>query len=229
MDNPYLIHPATIVEKVREADDIHTYRLRLNDEQARRHYRFAAGQFNMVYLFGVGEVAISIVSDPDEPEWLDHTIRTAGRVTSAIAQLQVGEALGIRGPTASTIWIRQDSPRRQDTARSAVSRAVRRVAEASRYRGVADERPAGQNMGASCRRSDRTIRARVDRRGEDDGDDVRARDHDAHGCADSSSPRDSRDRRLCVAGAAYGMRHRPLRPLPDGALFSVQRRVGHAL
>lgn len=98
MVNPYLIHPATIMEKIREADDIHTYRLRLNDEETRRHFCFTAGQFNMVYLFGVGEVAISIVSDPEEPERLDHTIRSVGRVTSAIAQLQPGETLGIRGP-----------------------------------------------------------------------------------------------------------------------------------
>ena len=96
--NPYLIQPATIVEKIREAEDIDTYRLRFVDEQVRRSYRFAAGQFNMVYLFGVGEVAISIVSDPDEPESLDHTIRVVGRVTKAIAQLQAGDELGIRGP-----------------------------------------------------------------------------------------------------------------------------------
>jgi NAD(P)H-flavin reductase len=96
--NPYLIQPATIVEKIREADDIDTYRLQFVDEQVRRAYRFAAGQFNMVYLFGVGEVAISIVSDPDEPDYLDHTIRAAGRVTSAMSQLQIGEVLGIRGP-----------------------------------------------------------------------------------------------------------------------------------
>ncbi|MBS0149626.1 MAG: FAD/NAD(P)-binding protein [Nitrospira sp.] len=98
MANPYLIQAATIMEKIQEADDIYTYRLRLNNEDARRNFRFTAGQFNMVYLFGVGEVAISIVSDPDKPEHLDHTIRSVGRVTSAIAQLQAGEALGIRGP-----------------------------------------------------------------------------------------------------------------------------------
>ena len=96
--NPYLIQPATIVEKIREAEDIDTYRLRFIDEQVRRSYRFAAGQFNMVYLFGVGEVAISVVSDPDEPESLDHTIRVVGRVTKAIAQLKPGDELGIRGP-----------------------------------------------------------------------------------------------------------------------------------
>lgn len=96
--NPYLIHQATIAEKIRESDDINTYRLQLMDEQVRRTYRFAAGQFNMVYLFGVGEVAISIVSDPDEPTFLDHTIRAVGRVTKAIADLQSGDVLGIRGP-----------------------------------------------------------------------------------------------------------------------------------
>jgi NAD(P)H-flavin reductase len=98
MDNPYFIHPATIVEKIREAEDIHTYRLRLDDEKTSRNFRFAAGQFNMVYLFGVGEVAISIVSDPDQSEFLDHTIRAVGRITKAIAGLQTGNVLGLRGP-----------------------------------------------------------------------------------------------------------------------------------
>ena len=98
MANPYLIHPATIVEKIQEAEDITTYRLQLVDEQVRRQFRFKAGQFNMVYLFGVGEVAISIVSDPDEPEFLDHTIRAVGRVTKGIADLKSGDVLGIRGP-----------------------------------------------------------------------------------------------------------------------------------
>jgi sulfhydrogenase subunit gamma (sulfur reductase) len=96
--NPYVIHPASIVCKTKEAEDIHTFRLQFVDEAMRQSYRFAAGQFNMVYLFGVGEVAISIVSDPDEPENLDHTIRAVGRVTNAIARLKEGDALGIRGP-----------------------------------------------------------------------------------------------------------------------------------
>ena len=98
MINPYTIHSATIVEKIREAEDINTYHVQLVDEQVRQQFRFAAGQFNMVYLFGVGEVAISIVSDPDEPTFLDHTIRAVGRVTKAIADLQPGDVLGIRGP-----------------------------------------------------------------------------------------------------------------------------------
>lgn len=96
--NPYAIAMATIVGIQREAEDIATYRLELVDPEQRRAYRFAAGQFNMLYVFGVGEVPISIVSDPDEPHRLDHTIRAVGRVTEALARLQIGDALGVRGP-----------------------------------------------------------------------------------------------------------------------------------
>ena len=96
--NPYTIQPATIVEKVKESEDISTFRLRFEDPTVRRSFRFAAGQFNMVYAFGVGEVPISIVSDPDEPEFLDHTIRIVGRVTKTMAHLAKGDVLGIRGP-----------------------------------------------------------------------------------------------------------------------------------
>ena len=96
--NPYLIHSATIIDKIQESSAIHTYRLRIDNEDVRRRYRFLAGQFNMLYMFGVGEVAISIVSDPDEPELLDHTIRSVGRVTKAMANLQPGDVLGVRGP-----------------------------------------------------------------------------------------------------------------------------------
>ncbi len=96
--NPYLIYPAAIVDKTQESADIVSLRLRLDDPDIRRQFRFQAGQFNMLYVFGVGEVAISIVSDPDEPQFLDHTIRVVGRVTNVIGKMQIGESLGIRGP-----------------------------------------------------------------------------------------------------------------------------------
>jgi NAD(P)H-flavin reductase len=61
-------------------------------------YAFEPGQFNMLYLFGVGEVAISISSDPGHPERLGHTIRHVGRVTNAFRRLLPGDEVGIRGP-----------------------------------------------------------------------------------------------------------------------------------
>jgi NAD(P)H-flavin reductase len=59
---------------------------------------FAPGQFDMVYVYGVGEAAISISSDPATPELLSHTIRAVGWVTRALNELQPGTTIGIRGP-----------------------------------------------------------------------------------------------------------------------------------
>lgn len=96
--NPYLPHIAKVIERRQESDTIFTLRLRFEDAPVRESYRFAPGQFNMVYLFGVGEVAISIVSDPEEEGLFDHTIRIVGRVTEGLAALKQGDSVGIRGP-----------------------------------------------------------------------------------------------------------------------------------
>jgi len=56
---------AEIVSRIQESDSVFTLRLRLVDESERLNYCFQPGQFNMVYLYGVGEVAISIVSDAE--------------------------------------------------------------------------------------------------------------------------------------------------------------------
>jgi sulfhydrogenase subunit gamma (sulfur reductase) len=89
--------PAEIVEKHSFGPHIHAYGLRLLDPEARPRFDFVPGQFNMVYTPGVGEVAISISSDPAE-ERLEHTIRIVGRVTRVIDGLGVGDVVGIRGP-----------------------------------------------------------------------------------------------------------------------------------
>ncbi len=96
--NPYLLQEAEILERIDEAAGIFTLRLRFSDAALQRAYTFQPGQFNMVYLYGVGEVAISIVSDPRDEHIFDHTIRVVGRVTRGLAQLQTGQYIGIRGP-----------------------------------------------------------------------------------------------------------------------------------
>jgi NAD(P)H-flavin reductase len=62
---------------------------------------FAPGQFNMLYVFGVGEVPISISSDPGEVPSLEHTTRVVGTVTRALRRLKRGDTLGVRGPFGS--------------------------------------------------------------------------------------------------------------------------------
>ncbi|MEQ8965489.1 MAG: FAD/NAD(P)-binding protein [Azospirillaceae bacterium] len=62
---------------------------------------FAPGQFNMLYVFGVGEVAISLSGDPGDPGPLRHTVRGVGAVSRAIVGLGPGGTIGVRGPFGS--------------------------------------------------------------------------------------------------------------------------------
>ena len=97
-----LPHEAEIVDKWHEAREIFTFRFRFKDRNIRHSFRFRPGQFNMIYLFGSGEIPISIVSDPDDPECFDHTVRIVGNVTGVMATLEKGDVVGIRGPYGSS-------------------------------------------------------------------------------------------------------------------------------
>ncbi len=96
--DPYTPFEAEVVERIQESSTIFTLRLRFTDAEQHERYSFQPGQFNMVYLYGVGEVAISIVSDPEDEQLYDHTIRIVGRVTRGLAQVKQGQRVGIRGP-----------------------------------------------------------------------------------------------------------------------------------
>lgn len=94
----HLPHSAVIDRRVQESPGIFSLRLQYVDTNVQDIFEFQPGQFNMLSLFGVGEVPISIVSDPDDSHFFDHTIRVAGRVTEALSRLQPGDRVGIRGP-----------------------------------------------------------------------------------------------------------------------------------
>jgi NAD(P)H-flavin reductase len=66
-------------------------------------FRFAPGQFNMLYAFGAGEVPISISGNPAKPSDLVHTIRAVGPATRALGRLRRGSSIGVRGPFG-TAW-----------------------------------------------------------------------------------------------------------------------------
>ncbi len=59
---------------------------------------FSPGQFNMLYVFGVGEIPVSISGDPTSTRRLIHTIRVVGPVTRALRALKTGDTIGVRGP-----------------------------------------------------------------------------------------------------------------------------------
>lgn len=59
---------------------------------------FQPGQFHMLYVFGVGEVPISISGDPADTGRLVYTVRSVGQTTHALVHRKPGEVIGLRGP-----------------------------------------------------------------------------------------------------------------------------------
>ena len=88
---PYRVHRVT-----KETSD--TFTLELLPEAGHAGFAFAAGQFNMLYVCGIGEVPISISGDPGVPQALVHTTRAVGAVTKGMEGLRKGDSIGIRGP-----------------------------------------------------------------------------------------------------------------------------------
>lgn len=102
--NPWLPRQAVIEHVHSEAPGVWTYRLSETSSNLAVGYHFQPGQFNMLYLPGFGEVAISLSGPPPSAVatetvggWV-HTIRQAGQVTGAITRLLAGDRLAIRGP-----------------------------------------------------------------------------------------------------------------------------------
>lgn len=98
-------HPAPMVPSVvrvqsvrRETHDTFTLAL----EPPHAGYVSRPGQFNMLYVFGIGEVPISVSGDLANSGSIVHTIRAVGAVTNALGKLQAGQAVGLRGPFGST-------------------------------------------------------------------------------------------------------------------------------
>jgi NAD(P)H-flavin reductase len=91
--DPMRPRPVRVTRVARETSDTVTVRLETPEAGA-----FAPGQFNMVYLFGAGEVPLSLSGDPARPGESIHTIRAVGSVTRPMTRLRRGAVLGLRGP-----------------------------------------------------------------------------------------------------------------------------------
>ena len=94
--NPMLVDPCRITKVSQETDD--TFTLELVRADGTDGFFFRAGQFNMIYAFGAGEIPISISGDPAATGHLVHTTRAVGTVTKVMRRLKKGGVLGVRGP-----------------------------------------------------------------------------------------------------------------------------------
>jgi NAD(P)H-flavin reductase len=92
---PYLMEIEKITE---ETPDVKTFRLRFKNEEDAQKFSFKAGQFGEYSVLGEGESTFCIASPPTRKEYIECTFRKTGRVTNALANLDIGDTVGFRGP-----------------------------------------------------------------------------------------------------------------------------------
>lgn len=87
-----------VIEEIRpEIEDVRSYFFRFEDPELERSFTVRSGQFVMCTVFGAGEFAVSLPFSP-EGDRRHLSVRSAGKVTGALARLAPGDKIGLRGP-----------------------------------------------------------------------------------------------------------------------------------
>ncbi len=88
---PYCVH-----DVAKETPD--TFTLTLQPQNGTGGNSFQPGQFSMLWVFGAGELPISISGDPGKQDHLVYTVRSVGKATNALVSQKAGAGIGVRGP-----------------------------------------------------------------------------------------------------------------------------------
>jgi NAD(P)H-flavin reductase len=107
MENIYKPYLMNISEMIDEAPGVRTLRLNFQDEKDAKNFQFQAGQFGLYSVFGAGESTFCIASPPTRMDYIECTFRQAGRVTTALREMNVGDTIGFRGPYGNTFPIKE--------------------------------------------------------------------------------------------------------------------------
>lgn len=91
--NPMVPVIARVTRRIQNLNDVVSFEMEVDGWQG-----FAPGQFNMLSVFGVGEVPISISGPISDNSKIIHTIRDVGPVSHALCGLTKGAVIGLRGP-----------------------------------------------------------------------------------------------------------------------------------
>jgi len=98
--NPYLPYPVRIDDIVVESEDrsLKTFKFVFLNPDDEIKFAYKAGQFAELSIAGVGEIPIGIASSPVEKGFIKFTVNRAGKVTSHLHNMKVGDIMGVRGP-----------------------------------------------------------------------------------------------------------------------------------
>ena len=98
MGNIYEPRLMTIEAITQETPDVKTFRLAFRDGGTENRMQFQAGQFGVFSVFGQGEAPFGFANSPTRAEYIECSVKSAGKVTRAIHELNVGNTIGFRGP-----------------------------------------------------------------------------------------------------------------------------------
>lgn len=101
MRSPMYPHPFRVLDIAEEIPGCMT--LRVEPDGDGGDADFAPGQFYMIYVFGHGEVPISVSGDPAKSGELTFTVMAVGSVTKALCAVKPDDVIGLRGPFGS-VW-----------------------------------------------------------------------------------------------------------------------------
>ena len=96
ISDPILSQPYRVRAVSKETPD--TFTLSLTPDAGSNDTTFQPGQFSMLWVFGVGELPISISGQPWQGDRLVYTVRSVGQATHALVSQNVGGGIGVRGP-----------------------------------------------------------------------------------------------------------------------------------
>jgi len=105
--NSYIPYQVRIADKTEEAPMVQTYRLEFVNPSDATAFSFKAGQFAEYGVFGEGESTFCIASPPTREGYVECTFRSSGRVTKALANCEINDIIGFRGPFGNTFPIEQ--------------------------------------------------------------------------------------------------------------------------
>lgn len=98
--NVYQTTVMTIADARDETPDTKTFRLAFTDADYRRRFyeQYRVGMFGLYGLPGAGESTFCVASPPTRTEYIECTFRRTGRVTRALQDREIGQAVTFRGP-----------------------------------------------------------------------------------------------------------------------------------
>jgi len=98
MENIYLPHIAEITDINQETPDIKTFKLKFQDKAVEKAFGYKPGQFVEFSIFGEGEAPFCISNSQTKGKEIECSVKKMGKVTQALHELDIGDAVGIRGP-----------------------------------------------------------------------------------------------------------------------------------